>query len=425
LTLSVPLSLLNQLDVARLSWVVPGMIRDKVAVYLRALPKALRNRLVPLPEAVTAFLDAAAGTEALETELRAYLRGRFSEPVPAGAWEGIDMPAHLCVNVRVVDASGRELASGRDPAALLAQLGEAAQLSFRAAGPALEKRGIRSWDFGSLPESLATERMGRRITGYPALQDDGDSVSIVLLDTAAAAEASMRAGVVRLIRLALKAALSNYEKGGAGFAQAALQLKPSIPTDRLLADVLSAVCDRSFVGDDPLPRNEAAFAEQLKRSRARLPAVAEGAFRLLTAIAAEHQALTQRMAALPPSLSRLGAEVRQRRDALVHPGFFASTPWQQLAHLPRYLKALERRLSKYPENPERDQRHAGTVADWWQRFRERVEGNRENGRVEPGLAEFRWLLEELSVSLFAQELKTPYPVSFKRVDRAWHELDRR
>ncbi len=427
LTLTVPLSLLNQVDAARLSWLVPGMIRDKVAVYLRALPKALRNRLVPLPEAVTAFLGATmetdAETEAVASALRSYLRVRLSEPLPADVWEGIDVPAHLLVNVRVVDASGRELASGRDLAALQAELGEAAQLSFKETGPALEKRGLRSWDFGNLPESLTTERKGRRITGYPALQDDGDSVSIVLLDTSATAAVSTRAGVVRLVRLALKAALSNYDKGGAGFAQAALQLKTVIPTDRLLSDLLSAACDRAFVGDDPLPRTEAAFAEQVKRSRARLPAVAEGAFRLLATIAAEHQALTQRIAALPPSLSRLGAEVRQRRDALVHPGFFVETPWVQLGHLPRYLKALERRLAKFNENPARDQRHAATLGDWWQRYRERVERNRESGRVEPGLEDFRWLLEELSVSLFAQELKTPFPVSLKRVDRAWHECD--
>jgi ATP-dependent helicase HrpA len=214
------------------------------------------------------------------------------------------------------------------------------------------------------------------------------------------------------------------EKGGAGFAQAAMQLKTTIATDRLLADVLAAIADRAFVGDDPLPRSEAAFTEQVKRARTRLPAVADGAFGLLAAIAAEHLALTQRMSAIASPHARLAAEVRARRDALVYPGFFQATPWAQLGHVPRYLRALDRRIAKFAENPVRDARHAGTVAEWWRRYRERLERARAAGRVEPGLEAFRWLLEELSVSLFAQELKTPFPVSYKRVERAWGDLDR-
>jgi ATP-dependent helicase HrpA len=425
LTLTVPLALLNQLDVARLTWLVPGMIREKVTFYLKALPKSLRHRLVPLPDAVTAFLEAAPfGREALPDALRTWLRARLGAAVPPTAWEAEVLPAHLAVNVRVVDAAGKELAAGRDLAALRARLGEAAQLSFAQAGPALERRGLRAWDFGDLPASLTTVRNGIRITGYPSLVDDGDSVSIALIDTPEAAAVAMRAGVVRLIRFALKDALARFEKGGTGFASAALQLKTAIPTDKLLADVLAAICDRAFVGDDTVPRSGAAFAEQVRRARARLPAVAEGAFRLLATIASAHQALTQRLVGLPPAMSRLAAEIRTRRDALVHPGFFGATPWAQLGHLPRYLAALDRRVAKYADNPGRDARHAGIVADWWRRYAERVEGDRVAGRADPRLEEFRWLLEELSVSLFAQELKTPFPVSYKRVERAWTELDR-
>jgi ATP-dependent helicase HrpA len=389
------------------------------------LPKGWRNRLTPLPEAVTAFLEEVPfGRAPLVDTLRGWLRARLPEALPADVWEGMALPPHLVVNLQVVDAGGKELASGRDLTALRAQLGEAAQLSFAQAGSPLEKRGLRSWNFGDLPATLTGAKDGQRITGYPALVDDGDSVSIALSDTREAAEAMTRAGVLRLIRFALKEALAQYEKGAPGFAQAALQLKTAIPTDRLLADVLAAVCDRAFVGDDPLPRSEKAFAEQVKRARTRLPAVAEGAFRLLASVAAEHHALTQRIAALPPAQARLAAETRIRRDALVHPGFFAATPWARLAHVPRYLKGQHRRVVKYPDNPARDAKHAATIADWWRRYGERVERNRQAGRVEPGLEGFRWILEELSVSLFAQELKTPFPVSYKRLERAWADLSR-
>jgi ATP-dependent helicase HrpA len=425
LTLTVPLALLNQVDAAVLSWLVPGMIREKVTHLLKALPKAMRARLMPLPETVTAFLEAVPpGATPLPEALRGWVATRLRETVPADVWAAADLPPHLAVQVRVVDADRSELASGRDLAALRAKLGQAAQLSFAQAGPGIERKGLRRWDVGDLPESLARERGGARITGYPALVDDGDSVSVALFDTREAAAASMRAGVVRLIGIALADAQKRYEKGIGGFAPAALQLRTAIPTDALLADVLAAVRDRAFVGDDPLPRTEHAFAEQVKRARARLPAVAEGAFRLLAAIAAAHHALTQRIATLPPAQSRLTTFVRTRRDALVHRGFFHETPWAQLGHVPRYLTALDRRLAKARENPARDARHAETVAEWWRRYDGRVERERLAGRRAPGLDDFRWLLEELSVSLFAQELRTPLPVSYKRVEKAWADLDR-
>ena len=425
LTLTVPLALLNQLDPARLSWLVPGMIREKATWYLKALPKAWRNRLSPLPEVVTAFLEEhPAAKVALPDALRAFVARRLGDPPPPGAWDAEEIPPHLRLNVRVVDAAGRELAAGRDLAALHLQLGEAAQLSFAAAEPAFERRGIRSWDFGDLPETLTVQREGRRLTGYPALVDERDGVALKLLDTRAAADAATRDAVIALMRLQLKDALRQWEKGGPGFVQAALVLKPALPTENLLADILAAVRDRAFLGDDPLPRSERAFADQVKRARARLPAVAEGAFRLLSAIAAEYHGLSQRIAALPKSLRPFAMDIAAQRDRLVAPGFLAATPWNQLAHIPRYLKALDRRVAKYPEDPARDAKHATALAQLWERYREREQAARVRGSKEAALDAFRWLIEELKVSLFAQELRTPIPVSYKRLEKAWKELSR-
>jgi ATP-dependent helicase HrpA len=422
-TVTVPLPLLNQLDEAWLTWLVPGMVRDKIAAYLKALPKALRNRLVPVPEVVTAFLTRAApGAAPLDTALRDYLDDRLADVVPAQALDPVELPAHLRFNVRVVDAAGIELAVGRDLKALRAKLGEAAQLSFAAAGPAFEKRGLRAWDFGDLPPTLTMMRDGARLTGYPALVDDETSVSLALFDTPETAEASTRAGVIRLLRLQQKDALGRYEKGAPGFAQAALELKATVATPALLADVIEAVVDRAFIGDDPLPRNERAFADQVKRARARLPAVAEGAFRLLAAIADAHFALSQCLGNTPQAHARIVGELRVDRDLLVHPGFFSRTPWAQLHHLPRYLAALERRFLRHVERPERDARHAAQIAEWRSRYVERAERERSAGRASAELEAFRWLLEELKVSLFAQELRTPFPVSFKRIEKAWNAL---
>ncbi|HTI47138.1 MAG TPA: ATP-dependent RNA helicase HrpA [Casimicrobiaceae bacterium] len=425
LTLTVPLALLNQVDEDRLSWLVPGLVRDKVTLYLKALPKALRNRLIPLPDTVTAFLEASPfGQESLAQALRGYLRRRLGEAPAADAFDAVELPPYLVMNLRVVDAAGAELGEGRDLADLRRRLGEAAQMSFAAAGPGFERSHLRSWEFGELPESLTIARKGQRVTGYPALVDEGEDVALRLLDTRDAAEASTRAGVIRLIRFQLKDVLVRYEKGLPGFQPIALQLRAAIAPDRLLGDVVEAIVDRAFIGDDPLPRDASAFAAQVKRARARLPAVAEAAMRSLGSIATAYGSLTQKLNAAPVGLGRLVADLRTQRDALVHPRFFAATPWAQLAHLPRYLQAFERRLAKYSANPDRDARHAAQVAAWFGRYRERLERDQAAGRVTPGLEDFRWLLEELKVSLFAQELRTPTPVSFKRVERAWNALER-
>jgi ATP-dependent helicase HrpA len=423
LTLTVPLALLNQLDATRLSWLVPGMVREKVGAYLKALPKALRNRLTPLAEVVTAFLERpASGSDSLRDALRMFVSERLGAPLPVDVWDAQELPPHLRVNVLVVDAAGRELAADRDLAALRARLGEAAQLSFAAAEPSFERKGIRAWDFGDLPETLAIVRDGRSLTGYPALIEEADGIALKLLDTRAAADAATRAAILTFMRAQLKDALRRWEKGEPGFIQSALQLKPALASDALLGDVLGAICDRAFIGEDPLPRSERAFAAQVKRARTRLPAVAESAFRLLSAIAAEYHGLSRRIAALPKPLARLGADAAAQRDYLVAPGFFSATPWGSLVHMPRYLKALDRRLAKYPENPQRDAKHAQAVAALWQRYRDRTEAHRLAGRREPALDAFRWQIEELRVSLFAQELRTPFPVSYKRLEKAWKEL---
>ena len=422
-SMTVPLALLNQIDAARLSWLVPGMVREKVTWYLKALPKAWRNRLTPLPEIVTAFLEQCNASKGpLREALRAFVAARLGDALPFDAWGSHAPPPHLRINLCVVDAGGRELASGRDLSALRSQLGEAAQLNFAATEPAFERKGIRTWDFGDLPETLAVDREGRRVTGYPALVREGEAVSLRLLDTRSAADTATRAAIIALMRLQLKDALRRWEKGAPGFVQAALALKPALPSEHLLSDLVSAVCDRAFLGDDPLPRSEQAFAEQVKRARARLPAVAESAYRLLATIAGEYHALTQRLAALPGAQRRLAADVTAQRDRLVAPGFFSATPWNQLMHLPRYLKALDRRVAKYPENPERDARHAQAVAILWERYREREQALGTRGQRDRSLEAYRWLIEELKVSLFAQELRTPFPVSYKRLEKAWKEL---
>jgi ATP-dependent helicase HrpA len=436
-TATVPLALLNRVDAAQCEWLVPGLIREKIACAFKALPKQWRRHLAPAAQHVTAFLEecsdreaegerreaAHGGREGLGEALARYVQRVAGAPVGKEILDAIEYPPHLRMNFRVVDDAGQELAMGRDLAALKAQLGEAAQLTFGAAESGIEREGLRAWDFGDLPREISFTRGGRRLTGYPALADEGDSVAIRLYDLKPAAEAAMRAGVRRLMRLALKEQMKQLEKNLRGFEQAALQLRGVAAAGELREDLIGAIADRAFLGDDALPRTQKEFEAQLKRARARLPAVTDAACRLFCEIAAEYQCVVQKLDAAGRAAARPAADIRGQLSRLIGKGWLGATPWERLAHLPRYLKAMQLRLDKYAKDPERDARHAQGIAERWQRYEERAEKQRKAGAVDPRLAQFRWHLEELRVSLFAQELRTPYPVSYKRLDKLWSAMD--
>lgn len=426
-TATIPLAVLNQLDPSAADWLVPGMIRDKITHLVKALPKTLRRLCVPVPGFVTAFLqESEKNRGALLPQLAAYIEQRTRLKCSASDWQD-DLPEHLYMNFRVVDGDNHELGMGRNWTQLQQRLGQAAQLTFRSASPDIEQSGLKQWNFGALPETLSFSRQQgmqtRQLTGYPALEDQGDSVAIRLFDTAPAAQQAHRVGVRRLLRLELKAQMKQLEKSLPGFTQYALILRHLLPPDQLREELLTAIADRAFIGEDALPRTAEEFAALKQRARVRLPAVVSASGHLLQEIAAEYQNLQQKLAALPASMARIRQEIEQQQKQLLPPHFMNSISWERWQHLPRYLRALTLRLEKYPGNIERDSRHAQEIKRLWQRWSTTVEALQHSGTcVAPELADFRWQLEELRVSLFAQELKTPFPVSVKRLDRLWQQL---
>jgi ATP-dependent helicase HrpA len=258
------------------------------------------------------------------------------------------------------------------------------------------------------------------LTGFPALVDEGTSVAIRLFDTAEKAEDAHREGVKRLLAFQLKDSLKQLERGLPGFNALALKLQASVSADKLRADLLATIVDRAFIGDDEAPRTPKAFEEQKKRAKARLPAVVEAATRHAAAIA---EANLQASQAVQQSgaLGRVTQEVKTLRERLVAPGFCRARRGKRLEHVPRYLKGYALRLQKYRANAERDQKHAATIAGLWGKYEAREEADRKAEKRDRKLEEFRWLIEELRVSLFAQELRTPFPVSAKRLQKFWDE----
>lgn len=438
-TVTVPLPLLNKLNTARFDRLVPGLVREKITWYLKALPKQIRRHVVPIPEFVTRFLenDESSATVSssllplsLTDALSRFVQAETTVAVPQDAWRDEKPPPHLLMNYKIVDDAGRELAMSRDLLQLKAQLGQAAQLTFSRADSgerlSIERDDVKCWDFGDLPEEIAFTRAGKKLTGYPALVEREGKVAIHLFDTREAAQASMRGGVRQLLRFELKEPLKQLERNLPGLNQAALQLQTLINPGMLKEDMLNAIVDRAFIANDALPRGEKDFIAQRQRARARLPAVTEAVVRIVQNVANECQPLLMKLSMAGGSSTKLrgdfAGQLRMQLDKLVYPGFLGATPWDRLQHLPRYLKGMILRLDKYPANPERDSRHGGVIAGLWNQYEKRLEQHRKAGINDPALTEFRWQIEELRISLFAQELKTPYPVSAKRLQKLWEDV---
>jgi ATP-dependent helicase HrpA len=424
-TMNVPLALLNQVDEAAIDWLVPGMVRDKVAWTMKALPKRIRSSLVPVPEHVTAFLERVKpGARPIAEEVLDYASRRVGERLDSSVWSKDQPPAHLAMNLALTTRPLPFLTMGRDLAALRKQLGEAAQLTLSQSKPGLEREGIKAWDFGDLPAEVTFRRGNQPITGYPALVDEGASVAIRLLDTKEKALDAHRGGVRRLLAFDLKEQVKQLERGPSAFNALALKLQAVMPADKLRADFVACVIDRAFIGEDEPPRSPKGYEDQKKRAKTRLPAVTEAVARHANAIADANHALTIALAQ-SAGLGKLAHEVKAQQQRLVFAGFLERTPWEKLEHIPRYLKGLALRLQKYRANPERDVRHGPVVAGLWNQYEARAAADHDAGRRDPKLEEFRWLIEELRISLFAQELKTPFPVSAKRLQKFWDEHLRR
>ncbi|HFC7919761.1 TPA: DUF3418 domain-containing protein [Neisseria meningitidis] len=424
-TMTVPLTVLNRLHAPSLEWLVPGMLREKIQLQIKALPKQIRRICVPVPEFITQFLSQNPDRNAPILPQLAQAIAKTAgdihifEQINQDEWAAFRLPEHCYFNLRIIDDGGQELAGGRKLHELQQQLGQAAAVTFRDNTQEFERDNVTTWDIGTLPESIKFARGKQQLTGYLGLQKEKDGrIALRLCDTIEAAEQAHRQGVIELMKLQLKEQVKDLNKGIQGFTQAAMLLK-HINADTLRDDLTQAVCDRAFIGEDELPRNEKAFKEQIKRARSRLPAVKEALSRYLQETAAAYAELNGKLGKHP--LTHL---LRLRLQTLLAAGFATRTPWAQWPRLPIYLKAMTLRLEKYSSNPARDAAREADTQELEQMWQEKTDSLIKQGLpISDGLAAFKWMIEELRVSLFAQELKTPYPVSVKRLLKEWEDLN--
>ena len=427
-TLVVPLAMLNQLPAARFDWLVPGLLREKVVEMIRTLPKPLRVQFVPVTDtADAAVASLKPGFAPLDDALAEFLGKRSGVPVPRSAFDLAAIPSYLHLNYRVIDEQRRTLATGRDLNAIRQQLGVAARESFAAMPKtAYSREDLQRWDFGDLPPSVEVKRDGLTFLGYPALVDRGESASLELLDSPEAAKLSMRSGVRRLFMTQVRDELRYAERNLPGIEAMALNYATIGNYKDLKADLLQAIADRalSFAGDTSTIRTQAAFVRAAEEGWRRLNAATREVCAIAGQILSEYQPLQRRLGEpFAPLLHPAVRDMREQLAHLVYKGFLVRIQWAWLQHLPRYIQGVSVRLKKLTNaGLARDEQGMAVVTPLWKQYLSRLEKHRADAVRDPELMAYRWMIEELRVSIFAQELKTSVPVSAQRVEKQWEKV---
>jgi len=464
-TVQVPIYALNQVSDERCEWLVPGMLQAKVLALCKTLHQRPRTRLVPLPDYAAEFCaEVPFAQGAFMDALLKHVRERTQIAVQRNDFKLEQLPPHLFMNFRVVDEHGRQLAQGRDLASLKAEFGAQARSAFQALavlklgtpgvgagtaavspGPAgaapsaaPAPRGARAevlqpppvanavaetprytaWTFGELPELMEVRRGNQVLVGFPALIDRASFVEIEVFDEPEVAATRHRAGLRRLVALQLREPLKFLEKNIPELTKMAAAYMPLGTLEELREQIIDVALDRAFLAE-PLPTDALAFKSRLDEGRARLNLIAQEVARQAGTVLLDYSAALRKLKDSKPPRD-VADDIQAQLQRLVGKRFLVQTPWAALQHLPRYLKGVVLRLDKLRADPARDATRLAELRPLETRWVRRVAELKGAGHAR--LDEYRWLLEELRVSLFAQELRTPQPVSVKRLDKAWAQL---
>ncbi len=425
-SVDVPVTVLMQLKEMDLDWLVPGMLREKCIAMVKALPKSVRKNFVPVPDYIDRVLARIKlGEGDLKAVLAIQLQGLTGVSIPVEHWKDFVLPDHLRMNINVLDDNARLLGSGRDLLTLKAQFAEQSRQAMEEFSEAtIERSGITDWDFGELDAVHEIKQGGLTVLSWPALIDDGESVSLKLADSPVTARKQTRAGVARLYMLKNRQQLKYLQKHLLQDPLSFPLMKNFGGQKNLVSWLIQASYQAAFKLDTTLPANAVEFESTYEAGRASLIETSAKLEALLITILTEFGRLKKHLEKYK-NLEDLALQqdIGQQLNALVNENFLVETPVELLGEFPRYFSAITQRLEKYPGQKTRDAQYSAMLQQWWQRYEERKSLFHRQHKSSVALEEFRWMLEELRVSLFAQVLGTRYPVSEKRLDKAWKAIE--
>ena len=414
-TVHLPVAVLNRVAPEGFDWQVPGLRQELVTALIKSLPKPLRVRCVPAPDTAAAVLAVVEPRsrpllDALETELLNTKR----VDIRAEDWDWSKVPPHLRMTFRVEDERGRTLAEGKDLEALKAQLRPTVQQALSSASPSIERSGLTSWDLGALPQEVASGA----VRGFPALVDEGATVAVRVLGSPAdQAEAHWR-GTRKLLQLTTPAPAKAISGRMTNAQKLALTRNPQATPAQVFDDCTTCALDALMAAHGGPAWDEAGFARLRDAVRGELIPTVEAVLGTVEKVLTASYAVTARLQALPRAHPESVEDIRRQLDALVGPGFATGTGKARLPDLLRYLQAVEVRLDKLEADPGRDRLNVAVVT----RVQAELDDLRRRVPPSPELAELRWSVEELRISLFAQPMRTRHPVSEKRLYKAMDAL---
>jgi len=424
-TAIIPVHQLNQVSQTAFDWLVPGLLEEKCIALIKALPKNIRKHFVPVPETVKQCLEIEPDFKgALPEWLGNRLKKLTGEAIPLNAWNTETLTDHLRMNFRVVDDQGQLLDYGRDLKKLqLKHTAKAGDSFDQIAADELNYTGCIGWAFDDLPETYQFIQKGQAFVGYPAIIDEGDAVGVRIFDTEQKAALQHQAGLMRLFQLQLRKECTYVTKNMPKSAATELTYNrlpkhPVIGGDAVVSykdDLLYLVLYGVFVEGRSI-RTQQAFEQTLLANKAGLISAANDAGKIALEIMELYGAIKTQLNRLNAN-DPLAKDINEQLDLMIYAGFIRNTPYQQLKAIPRYLKAVQYRLEKRDNTLQKVQEASRYATRFWKD----VEKKAKKDKIIPEQDPYRWMLEEFRVSLFAQQLKTAYPVSAKRMDKAWDD----
>lgn len=417
-SVDIPVALLPQMNEAQLEWMVPGLIREKCVQLIKSLPKNLRKYFVPVPDFVDAFLQREpAKDKSLKAQLADYLRQRSGIKLQEEQFDDNSLDDFLRFNIRVKDERGQTLAQSRDLKSLKLQLADSIKSSLDTLVSQHEEiTEAKSWVWESLPKQKTLSKGGVQLIVYPACLDAGDKVKLEWLDDPVHAEWLHRQGVKRLVYLELSSSVKLLRKNINDYNKIALLYGAFGSKEQLEEGLVLWAIDKEVLNAHPLPRDKDSFQRLIKLGRGELASRVGKSSLALQEVLLNATKLKAALAQKQQAFPWLHQDMSQQLQALFVNGWLATTPYENLESYSRYLKAMLYRLEKAADNPRRDQENTAIIQGWNQRL------HGVTRKMCADLEQFRWLIEEYRIALFAQHIKTIHSVSEKRLQKAWESL---
>ncbi|EPC8671086.1 ATP-dependent RNA helicase HrpA [Vibrio vulnificus] len=420
-TVHIPLPILNQIDPAGFDWQIPGLRHELVVSLIKSLPKTLRKNFVPAPNYADAFLSRVTAMEmplldALEKELRRMT----GATVLREDWKLDQVPDHLKVTFRAVDERNRKLKEHKDLHELKESLKEKVQETLsKVADDDIEQQGLHTWSFGELPQVYQQKRGGYQVKAFPALVDNKDSVEIKLYETEQEQISAMQAGQRRLILLNVPSPIKYLHANLPNKSKLGLYFNPYGKVLDLIDDCIACGVDKLIEEQGGLVWEPEKFEALKEHVRAELgDTVVDIAKQVETILTTAFNINKKLKGKIDFTMAFALSDIKAQIEGLIFKGFATECGWKRLPDILRYMKAIERRMEKLPIDPNKDRLHMLKIESVVKDYKELLNKIPKGLAVPENVKEIRWMIEELRVSFFAQQLGTPYPVSDKRVKNA-------